>query len=217
MRRLAALVLALALAAPAVAGEAQDRLFAVGLLEAVPTGAHLVYSHSRGGSYDTARLPAIAEGEVEVVIAEGERGRTAELTLREGGETRSQLALPADGGSPVLLLFLETGVRSVAALTGGSPFYIRNRMREALARQDRREPAEVEIAGRTVAGERVAFRPFENDPNRERMGALADLELSVVVAAGIPGRFARLELAAGAGPDGEPLFSEAMAFERMEE
>jgi hypothetical protein len=209
---LRALVVLLALAAPARAGEAQDRLFAGGVLDALPTGTHLVFSHTRDSA--DARLPAVT-GELDVGLA-GTGARSAEVTLSEAGEVRSQATLPA-GGSPVLLVFLETSLRSTAALTGGSPFYIRNRMREALAEQDAREAVEVEAGGARVAGERLRFRPFVDDPNRARMGALGDLELNIVLSDQVPGGFARLEATTGPGADGRPLYREAFVFERMED
>ena len=206
----------LALAAPLHAGEAQERLFAPGVLDQVPTGAHLVFRHTREGSFDTARLPAIADGKLDLGLAEADGRRAAQVTLSDAGRTRSQATLPA-AGNPVLLVFLETSLRSMAALTGGSPFYLRNRIREAFAQQDAREPVEIELGGAPVAGERLVFRPFEDDPNRARMGAFADLELSVVVGDAVPGRLARLQAATGPGPDGRPVYSETMVFERMEE
>ena len=134
-RMLAAAALLLCLGpAQLAAGEAQDRLFAVGVLDGVATGERLVFTHVRAGSFDTALLPAIPDGEIEVAIAPAEAGRReARVTLREDGQQRGLAAFPAGAGHPLLLVFLETTARNVAALTGGSPFYIRNRMREALA------------------------------------------------------------------------------------
>ena len=210
------IAVAMALAGPLAAGEVQDRLFSVGVLDEVPTGAHLVFAHTRAGSYDATQRPAIADGEVDVAIVEGERGRAAELTLTDGDKVASRLTLPAGAGSPILLLFLETSVRSMAAVTGGSPFYIHNRVREALANQDDLTPVEIEIGGKTVAGERLVLRPFESDRNRDRMGAFAELELSIVISDEVPGGFARFEATTGPGQDGQPVFNEAMIFERME-
>ena len=43
---------------------------------------------------------------------------------------------PAGVANPLLLYFLETTVRATAEATGGSPYYIRNRIREALVAAD---------------------------------------------------------------------------------
>ena len=96
----APLLLGLALAAPAAAGEAQDRLFAVGVLDAVPTGGRLVFAHERAGSFDAARLPKIEDGAIELaVVADENGGREAELTLASDGPKsgRSGGCRPAPG------------------------------------------------------------------------------------------------------------------------
>ena len=88
---------------------------------------------------------------------------------REGdGKVQPIAAFPASGPNPVLLYFLETTARGMAAATGGSPFYIRNRIREALAAAP---------LGPADAPGEVVLRPFAADPNRARMGAFADLAL----------------------------------------
>ena len=57
----------------------------------------------------------------------------------------------------------------MAALTGGSPFYIRNRLKEALFRG-----GEVAIQD----GRRIArFQPFADDPRRDRMYGFDSLTL----------------------------------------
>lgn len=201
---------------PVAAGEAQDRLFATGVLDGTATGQRLVFAHERGGSLDTGRVQPIAGGEIELALIPGEAGeRQAEVTLREGERVRSRATLSAGGGHPLLVVFLETTARNVATLTGGSPFYLRNRMREALAAQNVVEPVEMVRDGSPMAAERLVFRPFAADPNRARLGAFADLELRVVVSDAVPGGFERFE-AEAPGPDGTPFFIETIIFERWE-
>jgi hypothetical protein len=219
-RRIAsALLVGLAGTGPLHAGEAQDRLFTAGVLEPVATGQRLVFGHDRGGAFDSARLPVVVHGEMSVTLAETDTKagwREAVVTAREAEVERTLVALPESSGHPILLIFLESTVRDVAALTGGNPYYIRNRIREALAAQDVVEPAEIVLEGTSVPGERLVFRPFTEDPNRDRLGALADLEISVTLSAGVPGEIARLEAVAPMEDGGEPAFSETIVFERAE-
>lgn len=216
------LAVLLGLAQAAAAGEAQDRLFAVGVLEGVATGQSLIYSHERSGQFDTSVLPLIEGGEIAVLLAPGDagrgpEGRVAQVTLREAGRDRALDPLPATAGHPLLLVFLETVVSDVATLTGGSPFYIRNRMREALRGQDTVEPVKIDLDGTTVSGERLVFRPFTADSNRAELGDLADLEIRVTLSDAAPGRFERLEAVSAPSGDGPPAFSETIVFERLEE
>lgn len=216
-----ACALTLAGAAPllATAGEAQDRLFALGVLDAVETGRKLVYSHARTGSVAAAAAaPGIADGRVEVLlIPVGEDGRNAEVTLHDGARVRAFNPFPAAAGNPLLMIFMETNVQTMAAATGGSPHYIRNRMREALRSQDAGRPVEIDLDGTRVAAERFNFAPFAGDPNAPRMGAFAELEISFVLSEAVPGHYAVLEAVSGAGPDGTPALRETMTYRRIEE
>lgn len=215
---LAAAVAVAALAGPAGAGEAQDRLFEVGLLDGIATGDRLVYRHQRSGSFDAGRVPAIDGEEIGIALVSGAEGRReAHVTLTGSRGRPTRARLPAGGGHPLLLVFLETTVDNMAAMTGGSPHYIRNRMREALGQQDVTEPVEVTAGGAEVAGTRLTFTPFTGDPNRGEMGAFAELELRVVLSDAVPGEIASLSAVTGPGADGTPVLRERMVFERIEE
>ncbi|WP_258286698.1 hypothetical protein, partial [Escherichia ruysiae] len=57
-----------------------------------------------------------------------------ELTEQTPRITRRIGPFPSSGGDPALTFFLETIARDMAALTGGSPSYIRNRLKDGLFR-----------------------------------------------------------------------------------
>ena len=78
---------------------------------------------------------------------------------------------PPGVANPVLLYFLETTVRAMAEATGGSPYYIRNRVREAFV------AADLGPGGDPEAAHAVTLSPFAQDPNRAKMGLFADLVL----------------------------------------
>jgi hypothetical protein len=216
-RACATLVAILALALPLAAGEAQDRVFATGVLDAIPEGQSILFEHARSGTFDPAAVPLIEDGEMVVEIDTSDAGmRQAIVTLREAGPPRRLDPMPAGAGHPLLLIFLETTARNVSALTGGSPFYIRNRMREALGTEGVAEPVEIALDGGAAEAERLVFRPFAEDPNRERLGDLADLELRITVSGAVPGGFERLEAVAAPDPGVAPAYSEVIAFLRAE-
>jgi hypothetical protein len=220
MRRLGAVIaVAAALAgSPAVGGEAQERLFETGLLDGIATGGRLVYHRERSGSFDATRVPAVGEEEVEVTLVAGEDGRReAHVALTDSRGLPAVAELAAGAGHPILLVFMETNVHTMATLTGGSPFYIRNRMREALGEQDATEAVHLPVDGERVPGTRLRFRPFADDPNRAKMGAFADLEITVVVSEAVPGGFAELSAVTGPGADGAPVLAETFTYERIEE
>ncbi len=70
-------------------------------------------------------------------------------------------------------------------------------------------------AGTPVAADRTTIRPFAEDPNRDRMGPFANLELSFLLSDAVPGRIAALE-ALAEPPDGTAAFRESYVFSTIE-
>ncbi len=98
-----------------------------------------------------------------------------ELNQKAGAIDRTIGPFPISSGDPVLTFFLEQTTRDMAALTGGSPFYIRNRMKEALF-----QGGEVT---KTDDGITASFQPFAQDANAARMNGFQSLTLTFVMAA----------------------------------
>jgi len=112
----------------------------------------------------------------------------------EGGPTRRLPPFEGVPGNPLLMLFLENTLRAVAQATGGSPFYLRNRMKAAL--RDGLTEAEGPD-GITV----LTASPFADDPNAAKMGPFGALSLRFELSDSLPGGF-RLLRAVAPGPDG---------------
>ncbi|MFC0201376.1 hypothetical protein [Paracoccus rhizosphaerae] len=96
-----------------------------------------------------------------------------ELTQTTESRDRKIGPFPISGGDPVLTFFLEQTARDMATLTGGSPHYIRNRMKDALFRG-----GEIAHDGDVTT---ATFHPFEEDPNAERMNGFQSLTLTFVM------------------------------------
>ncbi|MER2510581.1 MAG: hypothetical protein ABTQ27_17770, partial [Amaricoccus sp.] len=201
----------------AVAGEAQDRLFALGVLDSVETGQELVYGFERRGDFPPDKLSAVTDGVARLDMRAGADGKRAVVVaLNDGARDETFDPFPADAGNPIFMVFMEQNVRAMAALTGGSPFYIRNRMREALGAQDSVTPVDATYDGRTVPARRVSFKPFAGDGNREKMGPFAQLEISFVMSDAVPGEFVSMDSVTGPGPKGEPLMRLAVHLDGVE-
>jgi hypothetical protein len=180
--------LGLVLAAPlaAAAGPLSDQLMATGLFKDAVTGPLLAYDETR--SVEDA---GPTEARVALVRVDTAEGPKLQLTQGEGAAAEEIAVFSTGSANPVLLYFLEATVRDMAAATGGNPFYVRNRIREAL------------VASDLGAGEprEVVLQPFAADPNRGRMGDYADVSLRFRFEAEHPDRL--LELSADtAGNEG---------------
>ncbi|PZQ49005.1 MAG: hypothetical protein DI556_12720 [Rhodovulum sulfidophilum] len=216
-----ALVLALGAGGAAAAGEAQDRLFALHALGGVETGQTLVYDFSRRGDFPAGTLTPVADGEARLRLApgEGDKGRAAIAELRDGQTVIARFdPFPGDAGNPMFMVFMEEAVAGMSKITGGSSFYIRNRMREALGAQDAVEAVEVAYDGREVAARRLTFQPFLRDKNAAKMGApFVDLAISFVMSDEVPGEFLSMEAVTGPGEGGEPLMDLKLDLTKVEE
>lgn len=182
----------LGLAQPLAAAEAGDAVFAErgpwALGETILTWDFTVTGPQAEG------FRPVGDGQIALREAIDPSDNQPVLELTETRETRDRRIgpFPASGGDPVLTFFLEQTARDMAALTGGSPFYIRNRMKDALfrggeiAREDDRLTA--------------TFAPFAEDPNAARMHGFDSLTLTFVMTdPASPIRELRAETAPAAG------------------
>ncbi|MBU2961064.1 hypothetical protein KO516_09590 [Citreicella sp. C3M06] len=190
MRKSLMVLAALAcLAGPAAAAvsETYDLLFREGTLDEI--GADEVLRYSRAVS-NAANPEAAARdtGTVEISFD----AAMANLRFEQDGRHRGLGTFPASVGNPMIMYFYESVVRDMAETAGGSPFYIRNRVKEALTRPAEVVSGEAEVNGETVPVQTVTLRPFESDPNRARMRGFGDLELRVTMSGKVPGWYLSL-------------------------
>ncbi|KRW95805.1 hypothetical protein O4J55_04890 [Paracoccus sp. PXZ] len=200
MKVLRGLALIGLLASPLWAGEAGDLVFA----ERGPwdlSQGPLVWTLRQTGPEVEGFAP-MSEGTVSLAAADPADGQPAlELTEETARSKRRIGPFPVSGGDPALIFFLETTARDMAALTGGSPFYIRNRLKDALFRD-----GEVRREGTATV---AVFAPFREDQNRERMFGFDTLELRFTL--GDPKRPIRRMLAeTGPLAGGRPAYHSEM-------
>lgn len=197
MRRILGAAAFLAFAAASAAGAAGtfDLVFRSGSLDALPQGEVLEYRQSG------TRAEEAKAGDILLSIG---AENTTRLTREAEGRTGEIGAFRTSVGNPIILYFMESTVRDIAEITGGSPFYIRNRLKDALFRGG-------EVA--RVDGLRVAaFRPFADDPNRARMLGFEDLTLRFVLDE--PERpILRLEAETGPLAGGRPAYRNQMVLQ----
>jgi hypothetical protein len=165
MRRFCLLPLLLLVPLAAGARALSDLLMAPGVFAAAPAGTRVVYSEERTVPGEGS-LADVVGGEVRLEVVAAGEGRELRLVREEDGRAAPVGTFSTGTANPVLLYFLETTVRATAEATGGSPYYIRNRIREALT-------------GAGLADGEVVLRPFAEDANRGRMGGFAELAIGL--------------------------------------
>ena len=191
MRRLAAAILiCMATGLPAAAGQTYDLFFRSGTLTA-PDGTALDDRLSYDGRL-TGPTAISGDESYGVTIGRAPDGNTG-ITLTEGGRNRMLGTYDTKAGNPVIMYFLESTLRQMSDVSGGNPYYIRNRIKEALLGQAEIQPVTFSLDGREIPAQRATIRPFAHDVARDRMGPFADMAFSVTVAEAIPGWYGRIE------------------------
>lgn len=192
MRRTLGAAAFLAFAAASAAGAAGtfDLVFRSGSLDALPQGEVLEYRQSG------IRAEEAKAGDILLSIG---AENTTRLTREAEGRTGEIGAFRTSVGNPIILYFMESTVRDIAEITGGSPFYIRNRFRDALTVDAPVTGAKVMWRGGEIEARRVVLRPLEGDENAARMQGLDDLEIAITVSESVPGWYHDLSAEGGAG------------------
>jgi hypothetical protein len=166
-------ILLLALAPRVSAGEAGEAVFAERGPWALKDQA-VSWSLNVDGPELEGFLP-VTDGAVTLaeVIDPSDQKPVLQLTQTTRQHSRKIGPFPINGGDPSLTYFLEQTARDMASLTGGSPFYIRNRIKESLG-----QGGVLTRHGKMLTAE---FRPFAEDPNADRMNGFATLTLTFVM------------------------------------
>ncbi len=205
----------LALAAPLDGTQTYDLLFRNGALDAIDRDAELVYRRTV-----TNRLKPDAamrdSGDIALTFA-NDASEMAHLEFRQDQKHRAMGVFPAGVGNPMIMVFYESTVRDMAESAGGSPFYIRNRVKDALIQPAEVETGEAMLDGEPVPVRTIRLRPFAEDPNRDRMQGFGDLVLSVTVSEEVPGWYLRLVAETLPATGGEAVYRSEMTFEGLTE
>lgn len=201
----------LAIASPLAGDKSYDMLFRTGTLDQIDRDAELVYRRAVAST-----LKPDAEGRDTGDIALSFRKGEAPLVLlqfRQAGKHKALGSFPASVGNPMIMYFYETVVRDMAEAAGGSPFYIRNRVKDALIQSSEIEEGQAVIDGKTISTQTIRLYPFAGDPNRDRMQGFGDLELRVTMSEEVPGWYMSL-IAEAAGGD---VYKSEILFDRVDD
>ncbi len=201
-----------ALASPLDGEATYDLLFRDGTLDQIDRDKALVYQRN----VTNTLKPEAAErdtGQIALSFRQNQQ-EMAQLEFRREEKHRSLGTFPASVGNPMIMYFYETVVRDMAEAAGGSPYYIRNRVKEALVQPSEVEDGEAVVDGKTVATRTIRLYPFADDPNHDRMQGFGTLELSVTMSDAVPGWY--ISLIAEAADAGAPVYRSELRFDRLE-
>ncbi|WP_245306222.1 hypothetical protein [Roseovarius aestuariivivens] len=200
-----------ALAATVDGQQTYDLLFKNGTLDDLEHDKQLVYTRD---VINAAKTESAAHNSGKIALGISNEDETlANLMFRQGERYRKMGSFPANVGNPMIMVFYESVVRDMAETAGGSPFYIRNRVKETLVEPSNVEVGEAMLNGHAVQTKTIRLRPFENDPNRDRMKGFGDLVLSVTMSEDVPGWYLSFEAEVIDSATGEPIYMSVTTFD----
>lgn len=206
------LILGAGFSALADDAKSYNLLFREGTLEEIKRDEALIYKRTVQNSL-TPDTAARDTGDIALSLNDP-NNKLARLEFRSDNKKRGLGVFPVSVGNPMIMYFYETVIRDMAESAGGSPHYIRNRVKEALVRPSDTEVGEAMYQGQMVKTQTIRMRPFEEDPNTERMKGFGALELKVVMSDEVPGWYLMLTADAGVGDD--IVYHSEIAFDRLE-
>lgn len=188
-RTLAAAASLATLAATAVlaAPTASELFFERPYLTQLQPGTTLTYAYKHVTS--EAKLGDGFEETLDLKVeaaAEDPSKRVADVLIHRDGKEGEAGPFPTMNGNPIALILLERDVKEIAQLSKGSPFYLRNRVREHLA-TGTVTPARFAYDGREIEGWKLTMRPFAEDPNKDKLLELVGRRYEFLFAEAVPG------------------------------
>ena len=201
------LCLIIGLAGMAQATETYDLIFKNGTLEDIAKDETITYARDVTINANAESAQANT-GLIELSFADDDM---AHLKFLQGEKHKAIGQFPASVGNPMIMYFVETVVRDMAENAGGSPFYIRNRVKDSLVKFAEIESQMVQIDGVDVQAQKITLRPFLNDKNKDRMKGYGDMALTITMSEDIPGWYYAL-VASVKGTGNAPIYENAVTF-----
>lgn len=218
MRRLVGLahlafILGLSGAAAQTPPPAAEFLFEKPQWQAAAPGMALTYRYSRTSPLESV-FGANIDDRIRLTLDAGASPANRTVRIEMFSQARRRAAVPYEDvpGNPVLVLFLEHHLETLAGVLKANPRYLKNAIRAGLLDKATVTPTTVELKGQAVPGWRIEAQPFAQDPNKEKMRGLERLIYTFVAADDVPGSIALIDIKAAAA-DGSQLLSETLTYD----
>lgn len=146
-----------------------------------------------------------------------ENAKNVKLNIFTGDRARAGIETPGMTGNPMLIWQLNRCVASYSKVAGGSPMYLKGKIREALGKDAKVETAQFEIDGKTVDGHKVTIVPFANDPAKNRMNGYENSIMEFLVSNQVPGYLYAMKANYFSNGKGTPKIQESVTFTSLGE
>lgn len=219
--RIVALCLAVALVGPAAAQEAPPVpapdsvttvVFGAELLADLEVPVTLRYRYEMRGR--DIEPPFVSQADMMVENGTAPGAKTVNLDMFEGADRRLYGPLKAVEQNPLILVFLQRDVQTMAGLTGGNANYFQQQLRRAFNRPTRITEETVEHDGRILEVTRASLVPYTDDPSIDRFPQFRDKVYEFWVTSELPGGLYRISTSTPDIETGDLILEESLTFER---
>lgn len=233
MKLLATTAVALVLAAMPALAEDAPKPGAVTQVNAAapPSAADLLFDqpHMKNAApgstitYDYLRRSGISKGPfgpplsdtVTLKLEPGKspEGRDISVTMFSGMNRMPAGPFEDMSGNPVVSLFLENHLRSLAKVLEANPRYLKLAIRKGLREGATVTPTKVTVGGREVDGWRVEIQPFAKDAMEQRMRGMDKMTYTFITSPEVPGQIISIE-AQSKNAEGGELLEEKLSYDQ---
>lgn len=233
MKLLATTAVALVLAAMPALAEDAPKPGAVTQVNAAapPSAADLLFDqpHMKNAApgstitYDYLRRSGISKGPfgpplsdtVTLKLEPGKspEGRDISVTMFSGMNRMPAGPFEDMSGNPVVSLFLENHLRSLAKVLEANPRYLKLAIRKGLREGATVTPTKVTVGGREVDGWRVEIQPFAKDAMEQRMRGMDKMTYTFITSPEVPGQIVSIE-AQSKNAEGGELLEEKLSYDQ---
>lgn len=189
-------------------------VFEAKLLTNIDVPSTLHYRFDMSGQGIEPAFVSKASMALEVGAEEG--GKLASFQLFEGPNQRNFGPIQASGQNPMILVFLQRDVTQMGNLTGGSPGYFQQGLRNGFRGAGNVEHIDIDLEGQTIKVDKISIKPFENDPHIGRFPQFRDKTYSFWVGDDIPGGLYKIQASTPDPQSGNMILSESFTYERLE-
>ncbi|MEK9597084.1 MAG: hypothetical protein VW057_14075 [Rhodospirillaceae bacterium] len=171
----------------------------------------LRFAHHRTGSILAGKGRTIGHSSLEVRYQQSNSFHH-QVTFRLSHDRRHRTVGPlsTNFGNPLIWVHLESTTRTISALTGVSPVYIRDRLKTALRASGVVQPITAVFGMRQIQAREIILKPFRRGPLDARLGAFAKLQLRFQITDAVQGNFLKLIAETPPNADGSQTFQESL-------
>ncbi|WP_279606137.1 hypothetical protein [Methylobacterium sp. J-048] len=194
---------------------AADLLFDQPHMKNAAPGSAITYDYMRRSGISKGPFGAPLSDTITLKLEPGKSPEARDISVVMFSGMNRMPAGPFEdmSGNPVVSLFLENHLRSLAKALEANPRYLKLAIRKGLREGATVTPTKVSLNGREVDGWRVETQPFAKDSMEQRMRGMDKMTYTFITAPEVPGQIVSIE-ASSKNAEGGELLEEKLSYDQ---